>query len=920
MLSLHALRVTPLLRATPRRVAASTGWNSRRSISDIATQNRIAHANLFRLVTAYREKGHLLAQIYPEGTWGDKRRVNESPLDLKKFGLDTTPGNTMFPTEGLVHMSNKSSATFAEILTHLNRVYCSTVGIEMSHLKEEEQEWLAQVFEHQMSAAADPAVQRRTFELMQASEAFDRFLHTKFRTLKRYGLEGLESTMPSLDAVFSTCAKRGLEEVVITMAHRGRTNILTGILDYPKENIFAKIKGRTEISKEYQATGDVLSHIAQSTTLGGYGAGLKVSMIHNPSHLEASAPVAVGKTRAKQDAIGDNGKRVACLMLHGDAAFCGQGVVAETLQMAELDTYEVGGTIHIVQNNLLGFTAAPHESRSNLYTTDIGKTIQAPILHVAADHPDDVVRASTVASEFRSSFLRDVFVDIIGYRRHGHNEMDEPSFTQPHLYESIRSRPSVVDSYSKTLVGQKVISDAEVGAVVAASSAKLEKSFALADATDPYINTFEKNWKEMRQPKAGELSNNALFDTGVSAAQLRHVGEASVQLKPNFSIHPRLGKLWADVRLERLKSGQDIDWATAEALAFGSLMTDGYSIRLSGQDAKRGTFSQRHLVVTDQVTEEKYTPLNNLKPFGSGSQPARLNVANSPLSENSVMAFEYGYSWENPNWLTLWESQFGDFFNGAQVVLDQFVSSGEDKWLRQSGLVLLLPHGYDGAGPEHSSCRIERFLQQVSTRSTPSVPLDTAADDNVNMQVVNPTTPANYFHALRRQMVRPFRKPLVVVGPKTLIRDPNAVSELKDMEPGTAFQPVISDTTVTDPSAVQKVVFCSGKVYYDLAKAREDKKAENVAIVRLEELSPFPYQALAREIKQFPNATTFRYCQEEPENMGAWQYVRSRLEPFVKSAGSELNYVGRVAAAAPAVGIGAVHKQQNEDILSAVFE
>lgn len=633
-------------------------------------------------------------------------------------------------------------------------------------------------------------------------------------------------------------------------------------------------------------------------------------MLPNPSHLEAVNPVTAGKARGRQLTLKDGcfsnltdsplGEKVLSVMVHGDASFSAQGIVAETFCLANLPHYSVGGTIHLIVNNQLGFTTPGERGRSSRYSSDVGKMIGCPVLHVNGDNPEEVVRACRLAFEYRRKYRKDIIVDMLCYRRWGHNEIDDPSFTQPVMYQEIASRPSVPVLYANSLAqkGVAAFGSEDDNQYTDFLNEELKRS----DKLVPQTSHLEGHWKGFVQASEDKITT---WDTGFPLEGLLFVGAKSVETPDSFNIHPHLKKTHAEARIKKLGSGTGIDWATAEALAIGSLLHQGYHVRFSGQDVGRGTFSHRHTMLVDQQTDEMFVPLNNM----SEQQKGFLEVVNSPLSEEACLGFEYGMSIENPNHLIIWEAQFGDFFNGAQIIIDTFISGGEAKWLLQSGLVMLLPHGYDGAGPEHSSCRIERFLQMTDSRE------DGVDGDSVNMQVVNPTTPAQYFHLLRQQMVRDFRKPLIVVGPKLLLRLPAAVSTLQEMGPGTHFKPVLGDDIVNS-ALVRRVVFCSGKHYYALAKQREATQSLDTAIIRLESLCPFPAEMIRQELKKFPKAKEFVWSQEEQRNMGAWSFVSPRFENIL---GVKLQYIGRRVLAVPAVGIGKLHSQEVTDILSGTF-
>ncbi|KAJ3115300.1 putative 2-oxoglutarate dehydrogenase E1 component DHKTD1, mitochondrial [Phlyctochytrium bullatum] len=755
-----------------------------------------------------------------------------------------------------------------------------------------------------------PAEQlKRMMSLLTKSEVFDHFMAKRFPQVKRYGLEGAEGMMVALDSLFAEASAGGIHDVILGMPHRGRLNLLTDLLQFNPTALFHKVKGNSEFPANIPGTGDVLSHVATSVDLNYANTGrpIHVSLLHNPSHLEAVNPVAVGKARARQMYLyesGENidncfiGDRVMCVQLHGDSAFTGQGVVMETLGLSNLPHFTAGGSVHIIVNNQIGYTTPAMNARSTVYTSDIGKMINAPVIHVNADYPEDVSYAVQVALAYRQRFRKDVIIDLIAYRRMGHNELDEPSFTQPLMYKTIRSRRTVPVLFEERLKKDGVVTQEEIDTLRKSYFEKLDKHLEESYTYQPVADTMKGKWSKMVLPTEAVVK----LDTGVKLETLKEVGVKSVD---NHGI-----KYHVQSRKDKVTTGTGLDWATCETLAFGTLLLEGYPVRISGQDVGRGTFSQRHVMLVDQDDERTIIPLNRMQ---QGQK--FLEIANSSLSEFAVMGFELGVSWEHPNRLCIWEAQFGDFFNGAQIIIDTYLASGEAKWLRQSGLVLLLPHGYDGAGPEHSSCRVERFLQLCDTKFDYNDP----TPDNPNMHVVNPTTPAQYFHLLRRQMLRNYRKPLIVVGPKTLLRHPQAVSSLSEMAPGTSFQPVLSSPASAAADSVKKVIFLSGKICYDIEKERASRGLENsVAIVRLEEIAPFPWDDLKATISQYKNAEEFIWLQEEPQNQGCFTFVAPRLEQLLP-LGAQLKYVGRQTLAAPATGIATVYKKEQAGILSGAF-
>jgi len=706
--------------------------------------------------------------------------------------------------------------------------------------------------------------------------------------------------------LFRKAGEDDIKDIICGMAHRGRLNLMTGLMQFPAVGMFRKMRGLPEFPADQQGAGDVLSHLVSSFNVGS----THVTMLPNPSHLEAVNPVAVGKVRGKHmsqkkgdyGSEGRMGDDILCVQVHGDAALAGQGINQETLQLANVPHYSVGGSLHLVINNQVGFTTPGERGRSSRHCTDIAKQIGAPVIHVNGDYPEEVVKATRIAMQYRNKFRKDVFVNMICFRRWGHNELDDPTFTNPALYSVIHARRSVPDQYSDALIDEGVMSADDRAAAVGAHQNMLNDHFNQIDSYIPERSNLKGVWSEMREPGR----NITEWDTGIETQLLKYIGARSVMYPPEFNVHSHLKKHHIEGRTKKMETGAGIDWGTAEALAFGSLLYQGFNVRISGQDVGRATFSHRHAMLVDQKTNETYIPLNDLTP----DQTGKIELANSILSEEAVLGLEYGIAVESPNNLAIWEAQFGDFFNGAQIIMDTFVSSGESKWGLQCGLTMLLPHGMDGAGPEHSSCRIERFLQMTDSKETE------CDGDNVNWEVVNPTTAAQYFHLLRRQMVRNYRKPLVVVAPKTLLRLPGAASTLSDMAPGTSFQPVLSDPAITNPSKVERVVLVSGKHYYTLTKHIQDNAINNVAVIRLESLCPFPAGRLQEEMKKFSGAKKFVWSQEEHRNMGAWSYLQPRFRNLV---GLELEFVGRGELCQPAVGVGKVHQAEAAAILAQTF-
>lgn len=870
-----------------------------------AIESRIAHSNFYRLVSAYREHAHKKANINPISI-KEPRRVPE--LDFRRYGLEE---NDVFNFSGIL-FGSKQEGTIGEAIAFLEKVYADKISCEFSYLEEEEErEWFASRMESTVvgESLSNEEKTNLATELLR-SEAFDHFLAAKFVTVKRYGGEGAESMMGFFSETFRLAAEDGVEQLIFCMPHRGRLNLLTGMLNLPPEVLFRKLRGMSEFPDGIKGSGDVISHLTSSVDLNINGKFLHVTMLTCPSHLESINPVSMGKTRARQEQLKDGAyssdpnvrwsDKILNVQIHGDAAFSGQGVNQETLALSRVPHFEVGGTVHLIVNNQLGFTTPGDRGRSSMYCSDLAKMILAPVIHVNGDDPEMVVKASRIAMEYQRKFRKDVFIDMNCFRRWGHNELDDPTFTNPLVYHIIHSRRSVPDLYAEKLVNEGVMKQEEVSEIMQQHTMWLNNCLKNVDNFTPSEH-FKKQWiGEIQAP-----AHVTKWDTGVNSDLLRYIAAKSVEFPGEFNIHPHLLKTHVQPRLEKVTQGTNLDWATAEAMAFGSLLYQGYNVRLSGQDVGRGTFSHRHAMLVDQKSNEIYIPLNNLMP----DQKGHLEICNSILSEEGVLAYEYGVSIASPKSLVIWEAQFGDFFNGAQIQIDTMVSSGETKWLLESGIVMMLPHGYDGAGPEHSSCRLERFLQlSDSSESSPD-------GEDVNLQIANPTTPAQYFHLLRRQMIRNFRKPLVIASPKILLRLPAASSSLKDLEPQTTFQPVIGDNLV-NPDNIRKLVFVCGKMYYSLLKQREEAGIKDIAIIRLESLSPFPTHELLQEVTKYKKAKLFIWSQEEHQNMGAWSFIRPRFENLI---GCKLKYSGRGPLAAPAVGIGSIHQQEAANVLSKPF-
>lgn len=908
--------------------------------TDAQLENRYINAPLLRYVDSMRTHGHRAARIDPLDLI---QREEVAALDPKRYGL--TDESKKYNVNGIIWTKPVGSAsgaqeewwTLDEIARHLRRVYVGQIAHEYMHSPSKtERLWFSHLLEsetlpsqgrddnHGPFSAIDKEMKRRIHGLLARSEVLDNFLQLKFPNLKRYGLEGGESMIPALDALFAAASRGGVQHIILGMPHRGRLNLLTDLLQYPPTDLFHKIKGGYEIPEELGAEGDVLSHLVASPILQYPDTGanrLKVSLLPNPSHLEAVNPVALGKTRAKQYALLKTspadcklGDRVMCVQLHGDASFAGQGVVMESLALSNLPHFTSGGTVHLVVDNNIGYTTPASNARSSLYCSDVGKMINTPVLHVNGDHPEDVVRAMAIAFRYREYFRKDIIVDLLVYRRWGHNELDLPGLTNPLMYEKIAARRSVPQRYEDKLISENVLTAPEITSVRNAHKSHLESGLSTIDSYVPKASMLERQWTGMVWPASAEAEFNP--ETGVERERLVKVGRTSVKVPEDFEIHSKIERHVKN-RMKSIEMGQGLDWACAEALAFGSLMLEGYDVRISGQDVGRGTFSHRHAMLVDQKTESVIVPLND-----ELDAPGKLELANSSLSEMAVLGFEYGVSWETAGLLPVWEAQFGDFFNGAQVIIDTYVTSAETKWLKQSGIVLLLPHGLDGAGPEHSSSRLERMLQ---LSNDPYEPNANNVPSNVNIHVVFPTTPAQYFHLLRRQMKRNFRKPLVVAAPKGLLRLSAASSTLSELDVGTRFQPVLDDP-IADPSKVKRVVLLSGKIFYDLIKERQARGLDDaIALVRIEELSPFPYRELTDVLGRYKgvNLKEVCYLQEEPRNQGAYGHVVSRMGWVFGELGGDgkmlVRYLGRRESAVPAPGVGRLYARQQKEVVDSAF-
>ena len=854
-------------------------------------------ARVLQLIRAYRVRGHLQADINPLGyEW-----AYHPELDPARYGLTIWDLDRAFITGGL---GGKDVLPLRDILDLLRETYTRKVGTEYMHISSPaEKRWLEERIEPvRFGEPVPPESKRRILQKLNGAEAFERFLHTKYVGHKRFSLEGAETTIPLLDAILSDAADQEVREVVIGMAHRGRLNVLANILGKPFEAIFSEFEGNLD-PEQTQGSGDVKYHLgAKGEHEAPSGAKVKLTLASNPSHLEAVDPIVEGMVRAKQELLrsenadapgGDYLDSVLPLLIHGDAAFAGQGVVAETLNLSQLRGYRTGGTIHLVINNQIGFTTTPSDARSSTYATDIARMIQAPIFHVNGDDPEACLRVARMALDFRQVFNKDVVIDLLCYRVHGHNEGDEPTYTQPLLYQKIEEKRSVRKLYTEALLRRGEMEPDEAEGMMDNYRDQLQEAFERIKAIEE--KDAEAELEEELRMKGEPQPAPAEVDTQTSREDLEAVVHALTDLPDDFHVHKKLARQFE--RRDKLFKEGRIDWAFAETLAIGSLLLEGTTVRLSGQDSRRATFSQRHAVLYDQESGAEYIPVNNVQ-----DGQARLLVYDSLLSEYAVCGFEYGYSVADPSALVIWEAQFGDFANGAQIVFDQFLSAAEEKWGQKSSLVLLLPHGYEGQGPEHSSARLERFLQLCAQN---------------NMVVCNMTTPANYFHALRRQVKRDVKKPLVVMAPKSLLRNTRAVSSPEDLAEG-GFQKLIPATA--DPESAERLVFCSGKVYYDLIQTVEDEDTKKVAIARLEQFYPFPKADVRAELERYKDVKDVLWVQEEPANMGAWTFVRPRFDELLEALHGDCTrrarYVGRPASASPSTGSAKVHQQEQERIVA----
>ena len=898
-----------ITKVTDKVRAKMTGSSANVSAADVQQAAKDSLGALM-LIRAHRMRGHLIANLDPLGL---QKTPPHDELKPETYGFTEADMDREIFIDGVLGLE---TASVSQIIEIVRRTYCGTFGIQFMHVSDPiEKAWLQERIEGpdkeiSFSKAGRLAILQKLIE----GEAFEQLIHKRYPGTKRFGIDGAESLIPALEQIIKRGGQLGLKDINFGMPHRGRLNVMASVMQKPYSAIFHEFLGGVATDSEGFGSGDVKYHLGVSDDREFDGNNVHLSLAPNPSHLEVVAPVVMGKTRAKQQAASGTyqshkPEQVMAVILHGDSAFAGQGVVMECFQMSQLVGYRTGGTLHVIVNNQIGFTTTPDEYRSGQYCSDVAFMVEAPVFHVNGDDPEAVVFAARVATEYRQKFGKDVVLDIICYRRYGHNEGDDPSFTQPLMYKAINKRPTTREIYAKRLIEQGDLSEAD-------HQKRVDEFYAFLDKEFDKAQTFQSQppdwlqgvWQGLSQPD--DKDGKRKGETAVKLSTLQDIGKRITTVPNSVDIHRTLKRI-IKARAEKIASGRDIDWGLAEHLAFGTLITEGHPVRLSGQDSERGTFSQRQSNFVDQTTEEKYTPLNNL----SDSQEY-YQVLNSHLSEEAVLGFEYGFSTASPKALTIWEAQFGDFANGAQVMVDQFISSAEQKWLRMSGLVLLLPHGYEGQGPEHSSARLERYLQQC-------------AEDN--MQVTNISTPANYFHALRRQIKRGFRKPLINMSPKSLLRHKLCVSTLDEMSGESEFHRVLWDdaeykpeTTeikLSDDSKIKRVILCSGKVYYDLFEEREKSGRSDVYLMRVEQFYPYPDDALQEELKRFKNAEMV-WCQEEPKNMGGWSFINPFIEETliaIKSKHTRARYIGRPAAASTATGIATKHKKEQKDIMDAAF-
>ncbi len=875
--------------------------NSSSDLKDVSvTQAAKDSVRAIMLIRAYRIRGHLIANLDPL----DIQQRDEHPeLKPETYGFTQKDYNRDIFLDGVLGLQKANLNTILKIL---KKTYSSNIGYEFMHMGDpQEKAWIRDRIEGPEKEITFTENGRKAIlnKILQA-EGFEKYLHVKFVGTKRFGLDGAESLIPALEQIIKRGGNLGVKEIKIGMPHRGRLNVLANVMGKPFKAIFSEFFGKS-VSAKKDFEGDVKYHLGASSNREFDGNVVHISLTDNPSHLEAVNPVVLGQVRAKQFFHKDpERKKVVPVLIHGDAAFAGQGVVAECFAMSGLPGHNIGGTIHVIVNNQIGFTTAPRFARSSPYPSDVAKLSQAPIFHVNGDDPEAVVHCAKVATEYRQKFNRDVVIDMVCYRRFGHNEGDEPSFTQPLMYKKIKSHPTTLNIYSETIANDGLLTRDQISKQKEDFKKFLEKEYKASETYKSELKWFEGVWSRFK-PGLGKDKRGV---SGVDKDKLMQIGKKISTYPADFVIHKTLAKVFKQ-RFDMFDKNLPIDWSTAEALAFGTLLNEGFSVRLSGQDSGRGTFSQRHAVLRNQENHDRYIPCNNIS-----KKQKNIEVIDSLLSELAVLGFEFGYSLSEPETLVLWEAQFGDFANGAQVIIDQFITSGEAKWGRASGLVMLLPHGYEGQGPEHSSARLERFLQMCAGE---------------NIQVMNCTTPANYFHALRRQIHRAFRKPLILMTPKSLLRHKRCVSTMKDFTKKNSFHRILEDDayhtesnllTLAGDKKISKVVICSGKIYFDLIESREKTKNNKVVFIRIEQIYPFPLKTLANLVKRYPNAE-FIWCQEEPKNMGAWNTVRIYIERSIamtKIGQSKVRYVGRKASSSTATGNLNKHVAQQREILEKI--
>jgi 2-oxoglutarate dehydrogenase E1 component len=886
-------------RAAGQKIAAKATETGVKVSDDQIKRAVLDSVRALMIIRAYRIRGHLAADLDPLGM---REPTPHPELDPKSYGFTEADMDRPIFIDNVLGLQ---IASMRQILDIVKRTYCGTFALQYMHISDPEQSaWLKERIEGYGKEITFTKNGRRAIlnKLVEA-EGFEKFLHVKYMGTKRFGLDGGESLIPAMEQIIKRGGSLGVKEIVIGMPHRGRLSVLANVMGKPYRAIFNEFQGGSFKPEDVDGSGDVKYHLGASSDREFDGNSVHLSLTANPSHLEAVNPVVLGKVRAKQAQMNDSQRtQVLPVLLHGDAAFAGQGVVAECFALSGLVGHKTGGTMHIVVNNQIGFTTAPHFSRSSPYPTDNALVVEAPIFHVNGDDPEAVVHAARVATEFRQLFHKDVVLDIICYRRFGHNEGDEPMFTNPIMYNKIKKQKTTLSLYTERLVRDGLIPEGEIEDMKAAFQARLNEEFEAGKDYKPNkADWLDGRWSHLDRRDQKKYQRGK---TAIKPETMQQIGEALSRAPDDFPMHKTVERL-LETKKKMFETGEGFDWATGEALAFGSLLTEGYPVRLAGQDSSRGTFSQRHSALINQETEERYYPLNNIR-----EGQARYEVIDSMLSEYAVLGFEYGYSLSEPNALVMWEAQFGDFANGAQIMFDQFISSGESKWLRMSGLVCLMPHGYEGQGPEHSSARLERFLQMCGQD---------------NWIVANCTTPANYFHILRRQLHRTYRKPLMLMTPKSLLRHKLAISDAADFTTGSSFHRVLwddaekghSDTTLAADDKIKRVVMCSGKVYYDLLEERDARGIDDIYLLRIEQFYPFPAMSLVKELERFPQAEMV-WCQEEPKNQGAWTFIEPNVEWVlgrIKAKHQRPVYVGRAASASPATGLASTHKAQQQALV-----